>query len=433
MLRRSLLLTTFFISLFALLLVAIGFPAQRLFASASTQSATSGVPLSQPVTVTVQQQIPFTITLVTSEVITSATTPTETVTQPVTQTTVITFDVQMEVVVSESGVITTPISIRLRSSQQPTNTFPVKSSLALGRNLRAQLGLEVPPLPEPTAEVTTTPSLTETSELTETTAPTTTSEVTSTASITTSTVPTTSEALTTTEQLTTTATPTTSVATTATTTGAFNATLSAISNIRSDTNLDATSVVTQLAAGTPISVVAQSADQSWLLLDSGYWVSILVVDAVPANLPQATEAQIAALRQASSSVALPAPTPVATAVPTTTLVATPTVEATTPTTPTVTGPTVTVDANLRSGPGTEFEVLGGTITGQAITIVGRNVDGSWFRLDNGGWVASRLVANPPSNETVPVVNNDGSPATAPAEAATPTEAPLLLPTATPTP
>lgn len=426
MLRRSLLLTTFFISLFAILLMAIGFPAQRLLASASRQTATSALPLSQPVTVTVQQQIPFTITLVTSEVITSATTPTETVTQPVTQTTVITFDVQMEVVVSESGVITTPISIRLRSSQQPTNTFPVQSSLALGRNLRAQLGLEVPPLPESTTEVTTTSPLTQTGELTETTAPTTTSEVTGTESITTSTVPTASEALTATEQLTTTITPTTSVATTATT-GAFNATLNAISNIRSDTNLEATSIITQLAAGTPISVVAQSADQSWLLLDSGYWVSVLVVDAVPANLPQATEAQITALRQASSSVALPAPTPVATAVPTATT------EATTPTTPTVTGPTVTVDANLRSGPGTEFEILGGTVTGQVLTIVGRNADGSWFRLDNGGWVASRLVVNPPAIDTVPVVNNDGTPATAPTEAATPTEAPLLLPTATPTP
>ena len=128
MLRRSLLLTTFFITLFALLLVAIGFPAQRLFASASSQSASAAVPLSQPVTVTVQQQIPFTITLVTSETITSTTATTETVTQLVTQTTVITFDIQMEVAVSESGVITTPLSIRLRSSQQPTGTFPVKSS-----------------------------------------------------------------------------------------------------------------------------------------------------------------------------------------------------------------------------------------------------------------------------------------------------------------
>ncbi len=44
-----------------------------------------------------------------------------------------------------------------------------------------------------------------------------------------------------------------------------------------------------------------------------------------------------------------------------------------------------------------------------------------------------MVANPPANETVPVVNNDGSPVTTPTEAATPTEAPLLLPTATPTP
>jgi hypothetical protein len=57
--------------------------------------------------------------------------------------------------------------------------------------------------------------------------------------------------------------------------------------------------------------------------------------------------------------------------------------------------------------------LGGTITGQAINIVGRNADGTWFRLDNGGWVFATLVANPPALESVPVVNNDGTPAAKP--------------------
>lgn len=430
MLRRSLLLTTLFVSLFALLLVAIGFPAQRLFASATAQSADEAVAtaLTQPMTVTVQQQIPFTITLITSEVITPGTTPTDTVTQPLTQTTVITFDVEMQVVISESGVVTTPLSVRLASSQQPTTPFPVKSSLALARGLFGQFGVELIAPPEPTAEVTTTSELTETTVPTETTIPTTTEVLTTTEAITTSTVPTASEAVTTTQPITESETPTGTAATTETTSAAFNATLTTIANIRSDTNLDATSVVTQLAQGTPISVVAQSADQTWLLLDSGYWVSVLVVDAVPLNLPVATEAQVTALRESASSTAPAAPTPETPAVPT------PTAEATTPATPITSSPTVTVDANLRSGPGTEFEILGGTVTGQAITIVGRNADGSWYRLDNGGWVASRLVANPPTNENVPVVNNDGSPVTAATEAATPTEEPLLLlPTPTPTP
>ena len=99
-------------------------------------------------------------------------------------------------------------------------------------------------------------------------------------------------------------------------------------------------------------------------------------------------------------------------------------------------PTTTTDANLRAGPGTEFPIIGGTITGQAINIVGRNADGTWFRLDNTGWVFGELVANPPALDTVPVVNADGTPV----EGAAPTPAPapaegggLPLPTPTPQP
>ena len=89
---------------------------------------------------------------------------------------------------------------------------------------------------------------------------------------------------------------------------------------------------------------------------------------------------------------------------------------TTDATPAVTPPTVTVDANLRAGPGLEFAVLGGTITGQTIAIVGRNADGTWYRLDNTGWVAAQLVLNAPPLESIPVLNADGTPV-APAGAA----------------
>jgi hypothetical protein len=96
-------------------------------------------------------------------------------------------------------------------------------------------------------------------------------------------------------------------------------------------------------------------------------------------------------------------------------------------------PTTTTDANLRAGPGTEFPIIGGTITGQALNIVGRNADGTWFRLDNTGWVFGELVANPPALDTVPVVNADGTPVEAPAATATPAPAGggLGLPTPTP--
>ena len=119
---------------------------------------------------------------------------------------------------------------------------------------------------------------------------------------------------------------------------------------------------------------------------------------------------------------------------------TPTAAATpVPAATTTVSPTTTTDANLRAGPGTEFPIIGGTINGQALNIVGRNADGTWFRLDNTGWVFGELVANPPALGTVPVVNADGTPvegaANTQAPAATPTPAAggggLPLPTATP--
>ena len=452
MLRRTLTLTSLAITFMLLLFFALGVPVKSLFASALTQadSADEATALSQPMTITVRQQIPFTITLVTSQVITQGETVTDTVTAPLTQTTVITLDLETIVAVSQTGVISSPLSIKLRSSQLPTGTFPVDSKLVIARNLLTQLGIELPPLPEPSEELTATESLTATSDLTATTELTASEELTG------------SEELTTTAEITGTAEATATEEAGTVTPVLSNATLTALANVRSETNLEATSIVTQVAAGTPISIVSQSADQSWLLLDSGYWVSVLVVDAVPAGLPTATDAQIAALREA---VAQPpaAATPEATATPTATVTPTATSEVsetvqitstpeitataeittssevTTSTEPAADatpaapgGPTITVDANLRSGPGTEFPVIGGTITGDALTIVGRNADASWYRLNNGGWVLGRLVANPPANVDVPLVDNDGTPIEAPVNVPTPTAEPFLLPTPTPT-
>ncbi|MBK8046219.1 MAG: SH3 domain-containing protein [Anaerolineales bacterium] len=95
-----------------------------------------------------------------------------------------------------------------------------------------------------------------------------------------------------------------------------------------------------------------------------------------------------------------------------------------------------MDANLRAGPGTEFTTIGGTITGQPLTIVGRNADATWYRLDNTGWIFANLVANPPAASDVPVVNADGTPVEAPVPTATPQPAPSsgsLFPTPTPLP
>lgn len=49
------------------------------------------------------------------------------------------------------------------------------------------------------------------------------------------------------------------------------------------------------------------------------------------------------------------------------------------------------NANLRGGPGTEFEIVGGVATGDTLEVVGRNADGSWYQLADGNWIAAFLV------------------------------------------
>jgi uncharacterized protein YraI len=181
-----------------------------------------------------------------------------------------------------------------------------------------------------------------------------------------------------------------------------------------------------------LAVVGISEDGQWYLLDGGTWIAtFLAADTAIANLPLATQELI---DQATGA----APAPAATATVTATEVVTPVAAATpVPAATTALTPTTTTDANLRAGPGTEFPIIGGTITGQAINIVGRNADSTWFRLDNTGWIFGELVANPPAPDTVPVVNADGTvvvPAAAPAP--TPEAAPAEgggLPLPTPTP
>ena len=184
-------------------------------------------------------------------------------------------------------------------------------------------------------------------------------------------------------------------------------------------------LVGQVGPGATVAVVGISEDGQWYLLDGGTWLAtFLAADTQIPNLPIATQELI---DQASGTTPVPATTATVTATTplTPTTAVTPTAAATpVPAATTTVSPTTTTDANLRAGPGTEFPIIGGTINGQAINIVGRNADGTWFRLDNTGWIFGELVANPPALDTVPVVNADGTPV----EGATNTQAPAATPT-----
>jgi hypothetical protein len=161
-------------------------------------------------------------------------------------------------------------------------------------------------------------------------------------------------------------------------------------------------IVGQASPGQRVTVAGISTDGLFFLLNNGQWIAVGLLNNVPTNPPLATDELIASLRTPTPTTGTqretPTPTPTQTPAATRSLLPTPT--------PTAEAerPTALNNANLRAGPGLEFATIGGTVAGQALTIAGRNQDGTWFQLDNGGWMAAFLVANPPSLADVPVVN-----------------------------
>jgi hypothetical protein len=65
-------------------------------------------------------------------------------------------------------------------------------------------------------------------------------------------------------------------------------------------------------------------------------------------------------------------------------------------TPRLTVPTVLDSANLRSGPGTAYAVVGSAANGQPLIVDGRNAAGDWLHLASGAWIAAFLVTNAPA-------------------------------------
>jgi endonuclease YncB( thermonuclease family) len=71
--------------------------------------------------------------------------------------------------------------------------------------------------------------------------------------------------------------------------------------------------------------------------------------------------------------------------------------------------TVNKGANLRSGPGTTYAIVGKATQGQAVTITDKSAAGDWYQLDTGEWIAAFLVtldavpATPPAGSVVATV------------------------------
>jgi uncharacterized protein YraI len=323
----------------------------------------------------------------------------------------VTLELSLDLVVTNTLTSTVPASVTIQLADRTTRTLPLSVTVAALPDGEVVVEL-LPPVEEETPEVEATEVITEEVPAVEADA---TAALTPTA----------------------TTTPTTEVTATVPAPSGLpvvNTTATTTANLRAGpaTTFD---LLSQVGPGATLAVVGISEDGQWYLLDGGAWIAtFLTADTAIANLPLATQELI---DQATGVAPAPVATAAATITVTATEVVTP-VAAATPVPPAATTavtPTTTTDANLRAGPGTEFPIIGGTIVGQAINIVGRNADSTWFRLDNTGWIFGELVANPPAPETVPVVNADGTvvePATAPTTEPVPAEGGgLPLPTPTP--
>jgi len=89
-----------------------------------------------------------------------------------------------------------------------------------------------------------------------------------------------------------------------------------------------------------------------------------------------------------------------------------------PPTPAVQQVSIAVQANLRSAPSTDGDILGAANVGDLLNVTGQSADGQWLLLENGAWLFADLVAARPANLAV-------------VDPSTVQAAGLLLPTATP--
>lgn len=80
------------------------------------------------------------------------------------------------------------------------------------------------------------------------------------------------------------------------------------------------------------------------------------------------------------------------------------------------------NANLRSGPGTTFDITGSAVAGQALNIIGHNDDSTWYQLADQSWIAAALAGSADAITSAP---------TETAQRLVAAETPASLPTDTP--
>ncbi len=179
----------------------------------------------------------------------------------------------------------------------------------------------------------------------------------------------------------------------------------------------------------------------------GIGLVLYAVFGIPDTAPQAAlpPTAVGVARAESTAAIMPTVTsPPSPAPPTATLDTQPaptaTLAPTLPVTPTeALGPTLTVaqGVNVRSGPGTEYPVIGGLQPGNAVPVLGRDVSANWLVIaysggaGGQGWVAKMVVNLSGDANSLPVLAAAAPPPTAVPVA--PTAVPQAAPTNPPPP
>jgi hypothetical protein len=95
-------------------------------------------------------------------------------------------------------------------------------------------------------------------------------------------------------------------------------------------------------------------------------------------------------------------------------------------------PKVNANANLRAGPGTDYDLRSRAVAGQVIDIVSQDATGEWFQLATGHWILAKLVDNPPVKVSV-AATIPARPTPTYTPSPTPTSIPIRAITPVPTP
>ena len=156
--------------------------------------------------------------------------------------------------------------------------------------------------------------------------------------------------------------------------------------------------------GEEVSIVGTSADGEWYLLESGVWLfAALAVEAV--DVPVVTEDTDSDLLTTTETGQPETEQPEAEQPDTgdeqteTGTEQTGTEQTETETDAEQPQPVVIapLGANLRAGPGVEFDRVDGVEQGQVLTIVAQDTGEAWLKLEDGSWIFANLVDNVPAD------------------------------------